>query len=192
VHSSPQRRAQWLLEAAAVGLFSAPADYVTRTESHAAYSSSGVFRHQKYLVRSGSVTDLPSMIRLEAECWPEAQRRDHSALHEALQSDGWSVLVAELDGLLEAALWCRTVATDEAIREQPGALPMGEHSTNGTITQLIRLNSQPESVSRCHVALGDVLRTFALQIAQALEHDRIVAITKQSALEFHTAAGSCC
>jgi acyl transferase domain-containing protein len=134
------------------------------------------FEKRPYKLRYAQLTDLPDLLRLEAECWSDIVCASAAQIERRLELFPQGQIVVVLDEKIVGVLYTQLIE-DIAILHHTTYQQLSDcHSANGTILQLISINIQQNMQDQ---GLGDQLLDFVLYWS-SLENeiDKIVGITR--------------
>jgi hypothetical protein len=168
----------FLVLAANVGLFSAPAPqrhpqsapYTNMTLSH--------FRKRDYRVRHAHMEDLFALCRLEERCRTRPLRTPVAELRRRISEYPQGQFVLEWHDRIVGVIYSQRIENTESIAGLNSDTVQRAHRANGTVVQLLAINVLPSLQSLQSRLVGDELLEFMLQRCSVMNGvDRVVAIT---------------
>lgn len=134
------------------------------------------FEKRPYTIRQPNLSDLPALVKLEAECWTEALRTSTAELRRRLerQPDGHAVL--EIDGEIVGVIYSQKIAGIEVLENTTFTAVPSLHKPKGKTIQLLGISILPQMQDR---GLGEPFLEFMLNwFALKGSIERVVGITR--------------
>ena len=164
-----------ILRLAGAGLFLPPEVRWESVEPFASDALAGRCEERPYAIRTATPADLPALLALEHACWAPALRASESRLRRRIERHPLGQLVLEMDGRVVAVLYSQRIADASPLSVATADDVESHHTSRGRIVQLLAVNVLPEMQ---HLALGDQLLSFVLQLAAHTEGvDHILAVS---------------
>lgn len=111
-------------------------------------------------IRHPRLDDIPALLHLEKECWPEPLRASPETILHRIEHFPAGHLVYELNGRVVGVIYSQRIQSTEPLKTTNSRNVSSLHTANGPITQLLALNVLPELK---HLMLGDQLLTCMLR-----------------------------
>ncbi|MBW4594596.1 MAG: SDR family NAD(P)-dependent oxidoreductase [Brasilonema angustatum HA4187-MV1] len=134
------------------------------------------FEKRSYTIRQPNLSDLPALVKLEAECWTEALRSSRAELERRLerQPDGHAVL--EINGEIVGVIYSQKIAGIEVLENTTFTAVPSLHQPKGKTIQLLGISILPQMQDR---GLGEPFLEFMLNwFALKGSIDRVVGVTR--------------
>lgn len=164
----------FLMLAANIGLF--PAIQLTDL----ADLSTVHFQKEDYRIRHTHLSDLPTLVQLERECWASELQATSTNLIDRLNNFSEGQLVLELPDAdnnykVVGAIYSQRIESVDLIHTITADRVSELHSSNGSVMQLLAVNILPKVQQR---RLGDRLLEFMLQKCSLIDSiSSVVAVT---------------
>ena len=141
----------------------------------AAKRTLGLFKVRDYLIRFAHEADMPTLVLLEARCWPTGLQMPEDILRRRLVLFREGQLVLEARGAVLGVVYSQRVHTTDFLGRTSSDIHH-LHDPDGPIAQLLAINVLPEAQDQSH---GDQLLEFMLQYCAAVAGvDTVVGITR--------------
>ncbi len=118
------------------------------------------FENRPYKIRHPHLSDLPALINLETQCWPEHLRASADDIQQRIKRYPNGHLVVVWDEQIVAVMYSQRITNDAILQNTTYQQVPLLHNPQGTVIQLLAINVLPEFQER---GLGDQLREFMLQ-----------------------------
>ncbi len=118
------------------------------------------FENRPYKIRHPHLSDLPALINLETQCWPEHLRASANDIQQRIERYPNGHLVVVWDEQIVAVMYSQRITNDAILQNTTYQQVPLLHNPQGTVIQLLGINVLPEFQER---GLGDQLREFMLQ-----------------------------
>ncbi|MES2939419.1 MAG: SDR family NAD(P)-dependent oxidoreductase [Pseudomonadota bacterium] len=165
-----------LRDAAAEGWFIAAESFGVALPDVGAPVANGRFERRNYLVRPACEADVPALLQLEAQCWPEGLGVSEEVLLQRLREHPAGQLVLEFEGQVAAAVYSQRIARLRQLQGLRAREVEALHRADGAIVQLLAVNVLPQLQDR---AFGDQLLEFMLQLCALMPGvDTVVGVTR--------------
>ncbi len=135
-------------------------------------------------IRHPRLEDIPALLHLETECWPEPLRASPETILHRIEHFPAGHLVYELNSRVVGVIYSQRIQSTGPLSSTNFRNVSSLHTASGPITQLLALNVLPELK---HLMLGDMLLSCMLRRC-LLEKDvkKVVAVTLCQNYRKHT------
>ncbi|MCP6759970.1 MAG: phosphopantetheine-binding protein [Fischerella sp. CENA71] len=117
------------------------------------------FENRPYKIRHPRLSDMPALINLETQCWPEHLRASADDIQHRIERYPNGHLVVVWDEQIVAVMYSQRIINDAILQNTTYQQVPLLHNPQGTVIQLLGINVLPEFQER---GLGDQLREFML------------------------------
>ncbi len=129
------------------------------------WGSLTVFEARNYRIRPGRAADLPTLVSLEAACWPLELRMPDATLARRVETHAEGQLVVEVDGEdgraeVVGVIYSQRIGALDELASVEATTVDALHRRAGPIVQLLAVNVDPGYQGQ---GLGDQLLEFMLQ-----------------------------
>lgn len=118
------------------------------------------FEKRPYKIRHPHLLDIPALINLETQCWPEHLRASADDIQQRIERYPNGHLVVVWDEQIVAVMYSQRIINDAILQNTTYQQVPFLHNPQGKVIQLLAINVLPEFQER---GLGDQLREFMLQ-----------------------------
>lgn len=135
-------------------------------------------RGAKIAIREALDTDMPIILKLEAESWQEAMRHSEDQLLRRVESR--NIFVLELNGQVMGSITKQRINSLEKVLSTNWQNEDSIATKDGELLQLLRVNTLMESAPEgCKsIAVGAILRDYCLEFAVSAGCRKVCAVTK--------------
>ncbi|MBE9227560.1 GNAT family N-acetyltransferase [Phormidium sp. LEGE 05292] len=118
------------------------------------------FENRPYKIRHPHLSDLPALINLETQCWPEHLRASANDIQQRIERNPNGHLVVVWNEQIVAVMYSQRITNAAILQNTTYQQVPSLQNPQGTVIQLLAINVLPEFQER---GLGDQLREFMLQ-----------------------------
>ncbi len=119
------------------------------------------FENRPYTIRHAYLSDLPALVNIEVQCWPEHLQTAASEICQRIEKFPNGNCVLEMDGQIVGVIYAQRIKSAKALKNVTYVDVPSLHTADGSVIQLLSLNILPQMQDK---RLGDCLREFMLQL----------------------------
>lgn len=166
----------FLITAAKVGLFCRNQGHRYPRTSRFVQVTTNHFEHRDYIVRYAQIADLPRLVELERQCWPEQLIVTEAELAHRIETYFHGQFVLEMQGTVVGVVYSQRIRDVAALKKTDSSKVSKLHDAQGTIIQLLAINI---AIDKQQMRLGDQLLEFMLQRCALVSGvDTVVGVTR--------------
>ncbi|MDY6988821.1 MAG: SDR family NAD(P)-dependent oxidoreductase [Thermodesulfobacteriota bacterium] len=129
----------------------------------------------RYTIRHPIIEDVPALVRLEQECWPEALRAHSDVIWQRIEGFPSGQCVLLIDGQIVGVIYSQRIQDVSILKKTNCQEVASFHVADGPIIQLLAVNVLPAIQ---HLGFGDQLLEFMLLFSAVRSGvERVVAVS---------------
>ncbi|MDY6949882.1 MAG: SDR family NAD(P)-dependent oxidoreductase [Thermodesulfobacteriota bacterium] len=129
----------------------------------------------RYTIRHPIIEDIPALVRLEQECWPEALQAHSDVIRRRIEGFPSGQCVLLIDGQIVGVIYSQRIQDVAKLKETNCQEVASFHEAAGPIIQLLAVNVLPAIQ---HLGFGDQLLEFMLLFSAVRSGvERVVAVS---------------